>query len=510
MSLRIISTPLTGSALARSAIDGSADATWFVKRPGTQAEWKSRAEMIRRSLVDPGWADNLAPAFDAKGKAAERLERAASLGIAVTTGQQPGLFGGPLYTWWKAISALTLADRLEKTTGLPVVPVFWAATDDSDFEEASSTVVATADGAERIQIERAGSEGTPLAQMPLGDVTHAFERLAAAAGSAPNVQVFELVKRFYAQERTVGGAYVALLRAMLEPYGIPVLDAAHPAVRTAAMPVLRMAIERAVPVEEALMERSRALKSAGHSAQVKVVKGRTLVFSGVEGKRDRIRTADGSAALSGQGRGSMGPNVLLRPIIERSIIPTVAYMGGPGEISYFAQVSAVADALEVPMPLIVPRWSGFVLEPRIERILEKYNLSVEDFRDPHAVETKMAAASLPAGVTSKLEELKTRVERTVEELGSTEGGDLVAPAVLEGLERNVSHRVERLERRMRAGVKRRGNDMLRDAAIARGALFPFETPQERALNIIPLVARYGDELMSSVEKEAAVHAASLA
>lgn len=510
MSLRVVSTPLTGSALARAAIEGSADAAWFIPRPASPDDWKSRADVIRSALVTPNWLDKLGPALNATGKAAERLERAAFSGIAVTAGQQPGLFGGPLYTWWKAFSALTLADRLQQVTGLPVVPVFWAATDDSDFEEAATTVVATADGADRIRIERAGSEGMPLAQMPLGDVSRAIERIEAAAGSAPSGQILDLVRRCYTPGRSVGGAYVELLRSVLEPYGIPVLDAAHPAVRSAAMPILRQAIVSAAPIEEALIERSRALKAAGHSAQVKVVKGRTLVFGGQEGRRDRIRTSDGSAALSGDGQGSMGPNVLLRPIIERSILPTVAYMGGPGEIAYFAQVSAVADALGTPAPLIVPRWSGFVIEPRIEKIFERYDLDVEDFRDPHAVETRIAKASLPSGLASKLNELRTTLDSTVRDLASADGADLVSPSVLEGIERNVLHRIERLERRLRASVKRRGNDALRDAAIARGALFPFETPQERALNIVPLVARYGDDLISSVTREARLHAETLA
>ena len=85
----------------RSAIDGSASESLFIRRPTSPQEWKERAALIRQSLVSADWLDILSPAFDAKGKAAERLERAAKSGIAVTAGQQPGLFGGPLYTWWK-------------------------------------------------------------------------------------------------------------------------------------------------------------------------------------------------------------------------------------------------------------------------------------------------------------------------------------------------------------------------------------------------------------------------
>ncbi|MDO8503034.1 MAG: bacillithiol biosynthesis cysteine-adding enzyme BshC [Gemmatimonadaceae bacterium] len=510
MSTRIISTPIVGSPLARMAIDGTADPDWFVKRPASPAEWKERADLVRQSLIMPDWLSALGPAFGATGKAAERLQSAARSGIAVTAGQQPGLFGGPLYTWWKALSAVALADRLEEQTGLPAVPIFWAATDDSDFAESASTVVTGAEGAERIEMSAHGPVGAALSDMPLGDVSRELARLAAAAGSAPNPGILEVVRRAYTPEHTIGSAYVELLRAVLEPLGVAVLDASHPAVREAAFPLLRRAVSSAEQIEGALTERARALKAAGHSAQVKLVKGRTLVFAGVSGKRDRIRMREIESALEHGKPGTFGPNVLLRPIVERSILPTVGYIGGPAEIAYFAQVTAVARALEVPPPLVLPRWSGLVVEPRIERILERYSLAVDDFRDPHAVESRIAKESLPPGLVARIRQLEQSVDQSVEELTRAEGADLVAPSVLEGLRRGVLHRIERLERRFAASVKRKGNEALRDAAIARGALFPLGTPQERALNIVPLLARHGDELFASVMREARAHAARLA
>lgn len=510
MSLRIVTTPVTGSGLARTVVNGSSNAAWYVERPATTADWKARAALVRESLVATNWAEALAPAFAATGLAAERLERAAASGIAVTTGQQPGLFGGPLYTWWKALSALAFADRLELVTGLPVVPIFWAATDDADFAEASYTIVTTAEGAEEIRIQRAGEEGVSMGQMPLGDVTRELDRLSAAAGSAPNREILDLVRRCYGREASVGGAYIDLLRSVLEPLGIPVLDASHPAVRKAAHPVLRRAIEKAEAVENALAERAASLKSAGHSAQVKAMKGRTLVFAETKGKRDRVRIADAARFLSSADQAGMGPNVLLRPIVERSIIPTVAYMGGPGEIAYFAQVSAVADALDTPAPLIVPRWSGFVLEPRVQRILERHDLSIEDFRDPHAVESRLARASLPPSLKSGIDDMRGSLDKSVIALAAAGDDGMVPPGVLEGMKHNIGNRVDRLERRLSAGVKRRGNDALRDAAIARGALFPLGSAQDRSLNIVPLLARHGDDLFALVMHEAEMHAGSLA
>ncbi len=505
MSLRAVSTPLKGSALTQAALSRT-HPEWFVDAPSGAKQWKERANLVRASLLDDNWLEALAPAFGAGTAASDRLERAAMSGFVVTAGQQPGLFGGPLYTWWKALSALALADELQELTGMPVAPVFWAATDDSDFAESASTVVATADSAERIEIPEPPGTGVALARVGLGDVSTQLLQLARAAGSASDSAILELVRKAYHPGATIGGAYVSLLRSNLEPMGISVLDAAHHSVRSAAHPILMKALEKSEPIDSALGERSRALKEAGFSAQVNVVDGRSLAFSEAEGKRERIKVRGAGEAARKATPGSLGPNVLLRPIVERSILPTVAYLGGPAEIAYFAQVTSVADVLGVSAPVVLPRWSGYVVEPRIERILGRHGLDPEEFRDPHAVETRLARESLPGGVTTAIRKLRTSLAESLNDIGSAEGGDLVAPAVLEGLRRNVEHRMTRLERRMSAGIKRRGNDALRDAAIARGALFPFGIPQERSLNFIPLLARYGDELIEGVMQEIRAHA----
>jgi bacillithiol biosynthesis cysteine-adding enzyme BshC len=507
VSIRVVSTPLTGSSLSRVFLEGH-DTRWFVPGPKGGAAWRARAGEVRKSLLHHDWFGHISPAFGENPP--ERLLRAVESGFIVTAGQQPGLFGGPLYTWWKALSALALADELEKSTGMPVAPVFWAATDDSDFVEASSTTVSTPDGAIRIEMPPRENSGIPLAQVRLGDISRELSLLEAATGSAPASGVLEMVKSSYVPDATVGSAYVSLLRTVLEPMGIGVLDASDKSVRSAAHPILAKALELSDDIESALAYRADEVEAEGHAVQVKSVHGRSLVFAEADGKRERVRARHAAEVAAGAEPGSLGPNVLLRPIVERSILPTVAYLGGPAEIAYFAQVTAVASTLSVMPPLGLPRWSGFVVEPRVERILERHGLEIEDFRDPHAVETRLARTSLPENLAANLASLRQSLERAAADLSRADDSDLVSPNVLQGFERNILHRLDRLERRFSAGVKRRGNDVLREAAIARGALFPFGKPQERALNIIPLLARYGDELMASVLREVRLHATSLA
>jgi len=509
MTVRVVSTPLTGSLLAEAANPGNNGHGWYAERPASAGDWTRRGDAARESLASRDWLADLAPAFDATGEASRRLERAAHSGFAVTTGQQPGLFGGPLYTWWKALSALSLANQLERVTGYPVAPIFWAATDDSDLAEASATTVAPHEVAVIIEIADAAKTGLALAHTPLGDVTAQLSQLVLASGSAPHARFLDLVRQAYADGRTVGGSYVALLRSVLHPMGIAVLDASHWATRNSAYPILLRALEAAGQIEQSLEERSTSLKAAGHPTQVKLVRGRSLVFSDTESRRERVKIRDAAGIAASGLPGGLGPNVLLRPIVERSILPTVAYVGGPAEIAYFAQVSAVAAALGGETPLILPRWSGMVVEPRIDRILGRHGLSVDDFRDPHAIETTMARESIPPAVAAGIADARESMHSATEKLLGADGSALISPTIIEGLRQTLGHRMDRLERRYAAAIKRRGGGALNDVAIARASLFPNGVPQERSLNLIPLLARHGEDLFTQVLREIDPHTASM-
>src|SRR5688572_17810268 len=207
--VRIESTPLGGSPLSRLAQAGRAPAEWYAPRPQTVEEWRARADQVRGS-VPADWLSKLASAFGpSSGAAADRLARVAEgRGIVVTTGQQPGLFGGPVYTWSKAVSALALADAIEATTGVPAAPVFWAATDDSDFAEGAYTWLSRTGGADRVTIESAQPEGTRVIDIPLSDMSGPLERLTAACGSAADGRALDAAREAYQSPATVGSAYL--------------------------------------------------------------------------------------------------------------------------------------------------------------------------------------------------------------------------------------------------------------------------------------------------------------
>ena len=504
---RVISEPLGGSPLARAAALGLAPEAWYVPRPRSGREWARRAGDVIAS-TDTRWLDLLAPALRASGAALTRLNGVArGHGVVVTTGQQPGLFGGPIYTWSKALSAIALADELQSATGIPTAPVFWAATDDSDFAEASWTMVARSGGAETLRLPGDVS-GVPMAAVPLGDVAALLAELERAAGSVAWRDPLRLLRDAYRPEETVGSAYLRLLRGMLEPLGMAVLDAAHPAVRTAGSPVLREALTRSEPIALRLARRDDELTAAGHVPQVANVSGLSLVFRADGSTRQRVRHDEARAVASTVPVDGLSPNVLLRPIVERAILPTVAYVAGPAEVAYFAQVAAVADAMDVVRPLAVPRWSCTILEPHVVEILTRLGVTPDDLRDPHAAETRLAQASLPNGVADGLARIETTIDEALAAL-ERDGAELVDARAVEGARKALRARLARLQRRYAAAAKRRMTDVLRDIGTARGSLFPGGKRQERALNLMPLLARYGEPLLGGMHAEARAHATAL-
>ena len=512
-------TQLGGSTLSQAVQRGDVGAEWYSHRPASPASWRAHALQVRASLDGVDWLRALAPAFSATGAAADRLAQAAARGVVVTTGQQPGLFGGPAYTWSKALSALSLADELSAAIDMPVAPVFWAASDDADWMEAAVTHVATARGLQTLSLVGPPTEGVAMADVPLGDLTAARAGLAAACGSAAQASVLAAVDAAYVAHATVGAAYVQLLRTLLEPLGIAVLDAAHPAFRSASDRFLRHALTAAGPVAEALSLRTQAIASAGYAPQVDVIDGLSLVFhtglvshgTGVQRVRVRVPVADAATVAREAEPGTLGANVLLRPVLERSLLPTLTYLAGPGELAYFAQVSPIASALGAPAPVVSPRWAGEVLDGDACRALDRLGVAEATLRDPHAAEQQVAQRLLDDGISDTLERLRVAIDAQLRTLrDSVDGaGAPVRHDVIAGLSRDLTHRIDKFEHRVLGGVKRNEIEAMRELAYVRASLRPMGKSPERVLNLLPHLARFGVGLLLRLREASQSHAQSL-
>jgi len=508
---RVVTEALGGGTLSRAIQSGAVPAEWVAPVPRRVAEWRAQATRVQGRFGGAAWYAALEPAFAASGAAAARLDRVVRAGgIVVTTGQQPGLFGGPLYTWLKALSALALADRIERETGIPAAPVFWAATDDADYAEASWTAVATELGVRRLTLPSTARDGLVMAQTPLGPVAEALEELAAAAASAPHGEILEALRAAYGPGATVGSAYVQFLRSVLEPLGIGVLDAWHPATLAAARPTLVAALQRAAPIDEAVSLRNVAIERSGYRPQVARIAKLSLVFRAEEGVKARVPLAE-AQRVSGDVRATLSANVLLRPLVEQAILPTVAYVAGPGELAYFAQVGAVAEALGVPAPVAVPRWSASIVDPQTDRRLGRLGLVVDDLRDPHAAERRIGDRAIPIALRTEMDELRAEVQRRMQAMlaANADADALIAQRVLEGARQQIFHRLDRLERRIRAAARGREQEAMADLTAVRAILMPEGHRQERRLNLVPLIARHGEALLAQLRAGAAMHAGTL-
>jgi len=504
----VVSMPFGGPPLARAALTAEVPQGWWAHAPSGADEWGERSRAVMRDSLVRDWASTLAPALQASGAAAERLGRSAGgKGVVVTTGQQPGLFGGPVYTWSKALSALTLADALERATGVPVAPVFWAATYDADFAESSASYVILNGTLVHLQQPPPEHPDLSMRDMPLGDVSSLIRSLEQASGSAVAHGALDAVRDAYAPDQTIGLAYVRLLRAILEPLGIAVLDAGHPAVRRASHAFLRRGLERAREIDGALLAREQELRDHGFQPPVAHVRGLSTVFRYGDRTRSRIPIAH---APHVEDEIELEANVVMRPVAERAILPTVAYVGGAGEVAYFAQATAIAQVLGADVPLVVPRWSGMIIEPHVQRLLARYSLTAEELRDPHAAESRIVRAQMPPQVREALARYASGADALNDALRAAIAADerspLVPDAVLDGARHNIAHRIERLERRVVAAAKRREAETMRDIAIARTSLFPLGKPQERVLNFIPMLARHGEPLLEQMRARASEHA----
>jgi bacillithiol synthase len=466
---------------------------------------------------ETAWLPALRPALS-PGRTAARLDELGCL--VVTTGQQPGLLTGPLYTIHKALSARALARALEAKWQRPVVPVFWVAGDDHDYAEGAVTHWLALDGTletGEIPARPADAPLTPLYREPVPpEALELLDRLQAAAPAGPaRDETLGWLRRHYATDRSLAAAFQGALAELFDGLGIVCLDASAPVLKALAWPILREALTRADELDRILTRRAEALITAGDDPGVKVGDGASLVMLEAAGGRDRLLpTATGAttrrsgeafdwAALDGLGTAEperFSPNVLLRPVVESALLPTVAYVAGPGELRYLRLAEALYAPLGVDRQLPTPRWSGLVVEPRIGRSLDKLAVTIDEALDPsHQVDARIARELEPPGFAGAVRDLRAAIDggydRVVEFIrqmdptlekpaNSTRGG------ALNGL--------ADLEKRVLGALKRKQGESLGQLERIRTALAPLGSPQERVLGLPGLTARYGLELVGQL------------
>ncbi len=444
-------------------------------------------------------------------KAFENIRRFRSGAFAVLTGQQVGFLGGPLFSILKALTAVRLAQEATRA-GIEAVPIFWLATTDHDFEEIRNSVVQDTEGAlHTVTLQADVPPGAPMSDARLTPaIVPAVEHVAALLGES---DVTRFIRESYLPGETVGSAFGKLFARIFAEFGVILLDASDPELNRIAAPMYKKAVIDADAIEGALISRGRELHSAGYHEQVKVTESSTLLFSLSGDARTPIHRINGAFELGKQKLskddlltqiyshpGSFTANVLLRPVVQDYLLPTLAYSGGPAEIAYFAQAAVVYEHLLGRVTPAVPRFSATLVDARAQRLLKQYRLSVCDLlQDPDRTRELLADRSLPSHLQSAFDNAASSFERSLS--GIVGPLQKLDPTLVEAANRagsKMHYQLNRLRTRAANAEIRRNEIISRHASHLSSSLFPHKQMQERVITGMSFLARYGLPLLHTI------------
>lgn len=477
----------------------------------------------RRTRVLDNYATDRAALCDALaemnaswGAGSETLENVRRLrsndSVAVVTGQQVGLFTGPLYTLYKALSAVKLAACLT-ARGTDAVPVFWMASEDHDWEEVRETQVLACDG-RLASVSIPGAlhrEGEQVGEVVLdGTVEDAAKRLFDLLPSSeflPGVE--RLLRDCYHAGRTLAEGFARMLSALTSKYGLVLLDPVDARIKRLAAPLYSEAARRGAEIAAATTARSREIEAEGYHAQVHTSEDSFPLFLIDDGARRALTRTEGGryrakgtehewdseelAALALREPERFSPNVTLRAVVQDYLLPTVAYFGGAAEVAYFAQTAESYRVLGRPATPILHRASLSVVERRTARTLARYGLRLEDFfagLDP--VIARVVEQHLGRDVAAAFDKTDAEVDAALDPLGDALlGFDPTLAEALKGGRKKIRHQLDGLRARFHRAQIRRDRAALRQLERASTALYPERALQERHVNVTSLLARHG-------------------
>jgi bacillithiol biosynthesis cysteine-adding enzyme BshC len=444
--------------------------------------------------------------------------------VAIVTGQQAGLFGGPLFTLLKAVTTIRLATRLRREYQIPVVPVFWIDSEDHDWDEIAGCGVFAADQTlRRIRVEAPEGAGErAIASLTYTDaISRAMDELQAALPPTEFTPgLMEAVQAAYQPGRGVAEAFGRLLDHVLGPHGLVVHDASDPAAKPFAAPIFRHELEQVGETTKRAAAAGAALVERGYHMQVTPHENAAALFA-LAGGRRAIRKA-GDGCLIGDEPVSrddllarvearpetFSPNVLLRPIVQDTIFPTVCYVSGPNELAYLGQLKGVYEAFGVPMPLMQPRATATVLDSAGVRFLTRYKVPLAELeaQDERAL-NELLRAQLPPAVEKSMQEAHAEIEARMEAV--IRAVPSIDPT-LEGAARStlgkLQHDLRALSSKILQAAKRRDETLRRQFQHVRLQAFPGGEPQERSVGFVSFLNKYGPAFVERLAAELPIDA----
>ena len=516
-------TPLFSDFLA-----GSPKVKQFYPRPPQFRDWfKDEAAAV---VYDAGRRDRVAAILErqnrnwgASAKTLNNVARLRSGAFAIVTGQQVGLLGGPLYSVLKALTVVKLAAEAT-AAGLNCVPVFWMATEDHDLEEVSHVTLLGPQGAlHKLVLPTEARTDAPVGTVTLDERAQAI--VEGAAGLLGETEAVAWLRECYRPGATLGDAFARLFTRLFSEFGLIFLDPADARFHAICQPVYRAAIERSSELNDSLLQRGKALETAGYHQQVKVTGSSTLLFLTSNGRRVPVQRRNVGSFVAGQetldqkqlldklvaSPQDFSANVLLRPVIQDYLLPTLAYAAGAAEVAYFAQAEVVYRKLLGRVTPILPRLSATIIEAKAQSLLKKYDLSFSDvFRGPEKLQEELASRTLPEKLQAAFEDSQKSLSHSLESVKDALGrlDVTLVEAALRG-ESKMRYQLQRLQGRAARAELRRNEQLRRHAELLGHELFPQKTLQEREIGGIHFLSRYGagwlQELSQALQSECLDH-----
>jgi bacillithiol synthase len=508
---RLFRDYVAGTPSVRPFYDG---ARWDPEALAAAAQSSASFAHPRAALAEALARQQEVHGAEAGAANARRLAHAET--AALVTGQQAVLFGGPLYVLYKAVAAMKIARLVSERSGRPVVPVFWVASDDHDFAEVRS--VSVLDEAGQIVNIRYAPEhepvGEPAARIVLDStITALVDDLARALPAGLNRDgLIARVAECYRPGATLSGAFARLLSSLLP--GLVVLDPSDPALKTLMHPVMSRELQERSPTSRLADERGRQLLAAGYHQQVPVRAGFLNLFLYADGQRRALAFDDSQIEVRGTGRrlriedalrhlrsqpADWSPGVLLRPLAQDLVLPTAAYVGGPAEVAYHAQIAPSYAHFGIPRPPVMPRPSLTLVEPAQARALEAEGLTLPELQeDPQTILGRWVRESHPE-IEAAFARVREALEREMAGVEAALGAlDPTLRGAADSARGRVLHQIEGLQEKAMRALKKRDQVRADRLRRTRDALLPGGSFQERGLGLVSVLARHGDAIVGLI------------
>jgi bacillithiol biosynthesis cysteine-adding enzyme BshC len=481
-------------------------ARFYAHPPGDPSSY---AAVARQMNYPEDRRSALVAALRPRNPASPSLDLLARSGtVAVVTGQQVGLFSGPAYTIYKALTAARLAAQLN-AQGIPAVPVFWLATEDHDFAEVNHTFVFNASHQPiSLSVNGSGEAERPVGGIPIAEPPVSRLR-EALAGFPAGEEIAQMVAEAYRPGTTFGAAFQALVEKLLAKQGLLFVDPLDESIRRMAAPVLRDALRDGAQLQNRLLERNKELEAAGYHAQVHVEAKTSLAFLLEGDRRITLRRQNGDyvskdrrysvSELSDRAE-QLSPNALLRPVVQDYVLPTVAYVGGPAELAYMAQSQVLYQDLLGRMPVMLARAAFTVLDARTAKLMDRYRLTLPTFfHGEDGVSGAIAGQLVPAALGRKFDETQKAMVESLDKLrDDLVSFDATLASAANKSRAKMLYQLSKIERKTAREALKRNQRAGEEASYMSGLIYPEKHLQERLYSILPFLAQHGLGLIDTL------------